>query len=399
MNNRPSILERARAYMAACPPAISGSGGNAQTFSVALSLSKGFDLPIDVVRALMDEYNQRCDPPWTPQELDRMMGGVERVADEKARGWLADGDTYPNRDHDDVPPQWATISRTPRPPEPKPEFDVETLRRFAGDWSRLVDLRWLANRSAIDPALVPTARFLELLYRQGEHVLLFKKQVTQGDYVYQIGGGVDWQVAEMAEIFKWTPDGVWFLAQPVTGQFHPNPRDQKQSRRSMEAVTAWRYLILESDEAPLRLWLGALARLPLRIAAIYTSGGRSIHALIRVDARTKDEWDNEKKALHAGLVTLGADPKAMTAVRLTRLPGCYRGKELQKLLYIDPQPECRALVDVLQRRDVESEWLQRAAAGIADSDETGGRWLKDGLNYYATVSESCREALVIFEQK
>ncbi|PAW76795.1 MAG: hypothetical protein B9S32_13740 [Verrucomicrobia bacterium Tous-C9LFEB] len=389
-SNRPSLIDRARAYLAACPGAIAGQEGNAQTFSVAVSLSKGFDLPIEVVRGLMDEYNQRCDPLWSAKELDRMMASVERLPDEKGRGWLADGDKYPARDGYDTPPEWANRPR-PEPP-PKPKFDEEALRKFADRWARVVDLVWLANRSVIEPALVTTVQFLEALYKVGENVLIFKKQMTQGDYCYQVGAG-DWQVPELAEALKWTPDGVWFLAQPVTGKFHPVPREAKQSRRSGEAVTAWRYLILESDEAPARLWLGALAQLPLRIAAIYTSGGRSVHALVRIDARTKGEWDDIKAELMGGLVTLGADPKAMTAVRLTRLPGCFRKDRLQKLLYIDPTPEPRALIDVFARRDVETKWEELARAGIADGDETGGRWLKDGLNYYATVSDRCKAAL------
>lgn len=37
-------------------------------------------------------------------------------------------------------------------------------------------------------------------------------------------------------------------------------------------------------------------------------------------------------------VPLGADPQALTAVRLTRLPGCWRGEtnEIQRLLYFEP---------------------------------------------------------------
>jgi len=36
-------------------------------------------------------------------------------------------------------------------------------------------------------------------------------------------------------------------------------------------VTAWRYLVLESDVAEAGQWLNLLVQLPLPIAAIYTS--------------------------------------------------------------------------------------------------------------------------------
>jgi hypothetical protein len=86
------------------------------------------------------------------------------------------------------------------------------------------------------------------------------------------------------------------------------------------------------------LWLAALAQLPLKIAAIYTSGGKSIHALVRLDASTKAEWDAVRDKIKPILVPLGADPAAMTAVRLSRLPQTLRGKAPQRLLYLNPQP-------------------------------------------------------------
>jgi hypothetical protein len=62
---------------------------------------------------------------------------------------------------------------------------------------------------------------------------------------------------------------VWFLPQPVSGEFLPNPRlDGKLSRRSEEAITAWRYAVLESDEADAGEWLRCLVQMPFRIASI-----------------------------------------------------------------------------------------------------------------------------------
>ena len=196
--------------------------------------------------------------------------------------------------------------------------------------------------------------------------------------------------------------GVFYMAAPVDGRWRENGLDRegkvKLSRRTGECVVSWRWMVVESDEAPAGAWLAALARLPLKIAALYTSGGRSVHALVRTPARTKEEWDGFKAELRSALLTLGADPGCMSAVRLTRLPGCFRKNKgrLQKLLYLDPRADGRPLCELPVLRDVEQLWCGHAAAGPADADETGGRWIEEGLGYYASRSLRCREALTVW---
>jgi hypothetical protein len=178
------------------------------------------------------------------------------------------------------------------------------------------------------------ADFLAHAFREGEKVVTFTNQMSQGQALWPL-----------QEVPQGGDEGVWYLAQPVDGKEHPNPRSldehgaPKMSRRSEESVTSWRHLVLESDQANARDWMGALVQLPLRVVAIYTSGGRSVHVLVDISAPTKAEWDNIMKQLRPVLVTLGADPKAMSAVRLSRLPGCMRGDRLQKLLYLNPTPD------------------------------------------------------------
>ena len=48
-----------------------------------------------------------------------------------------------------------------------------------------------------------------------------------------------------------------------------------------------------------------------------------------------------KRSPRVVLPVLGADPGAMTPVRLTRLPGCTRGGRLQELIYLNPRPNVR----------------------------------------------------------
>ena len=368
------------------PPGISGQGRHQATVAAANILLHGFALKDADAWALLCEYNNRCEPPSDEKKLEHRFRLAKNFTNEQADGWLVgESGDYGKVDAPQKKPGFK--------PMPKAEFDPASLKRFSGHWAGSVDLMWLANRSIVDPAFVSTEEFLGLLYAPGENVLVFNKVNREG--VPYTQGEALWPSEPVP---KTGPKGVWFLCQPVDGQKHPNPRTNKFSRRSEESVTSWRYMVLESDEAPVKEWLGAVVQLPLKIAAIYSSGGRSVHALIRVNAATKGQWDDIKRAMAPGLrflITNGADPGVLSAVRLTRLPGCFREekRQWQKLLYICPSPRAVPLVDVLPKRDVEATWLQHASHGISDADETGGKWLKDGLRFYANVSKPIKAAL------
>lgn len=211
-------------------------------------------------------------------------------------------------------------------------FAPEKLKALAAKVAG-IDAGWLAQQSPVSPVGVTSGQFLDHLYLPGEKIVVFTTFESQGQFLYTVGAIENSPPAGGS-------DGVWFLVNPVDGEYHPNPRQEnKQSRRSEESVTDWRYMVLESDEADANDWLACLVQLPLRIAAIYTSGGKSIHALVRIDAESKPQWDQERDAIKPVVVTLGADAGAMTAVRLSRLPGTMRGEKPQQILYLNPTPD------------------------------------------------------------
>jgi hypothetical protein len=218
----------------------------------------------------------------------------------------------------------------PPPRVPRPEFSPELLRRVAMQVDIADPADYLRRISPVPPTRVTPAGFLEALYRPGEHIVVFTIYKSQGQTVYKVGQSSPDSIPPSG------PQGVWFLTQPVDGRRHHNPRTGKPSRRSEESVTAWRYAVLESDKAAEPDWLRMLIQAPLPIEAIYTSGRRSIHATVRVDAETKAEWDAIKSEIAAVMVPYGADPGALTAVRLSRLPQCRRGDRMQELLYLNP---------------------------------------------------------------
>ena len=241
----------------------------------------------------------------------------------------------------------------PPVPVPKPQFDREAFDRFIAGTDK-IDAQWLAARSPIAPWNRTPASFLHSLYNKGEKVIIFDDYQSQGQEVWE-HPGLPYDARTLNQFAKGKRHGVWFLSSPVDGLYHLND-DGKQSRRSHQSVTSWRFLLLESDRADISAseWLAALVLLPLPIVSICETGGRLAHALVRVDAPSKDAWDRIKDDMVPVLTMLGADTHILSAVRLTRLPCCGRlGKEdkdgkyqkfadgphLQRLLYLNPSPD------------------------------------------------------------
>jgi hypothetical protein len=231
------------------------------------------------------------------------------------------------------------------PKQPKPEYDLKALEQLAARLDAEVDETWVEARSPVTCWNRTPAGALHKLFRPGEKIIVFTNFRSQGCYIWQHPGPVG-DLSILNHLQRGCENGVWFLANPVNGEWRELDRlrteynPQGRTRRAEENILSWRYAVVESDKAPTPLWLKVLVQLPLPIAAVTTSGGASVHALIRVDAESKSEWDSlVRQKLLPPLTRLGADPAAMTAVRLTRLPNCHREEKdaLQRLLYLDPE--------------------------------------------------------------
>lgn len=83
-----SRLERARRYLASVPPAISGEHGDIHTFRVCCRLTRGFALDDEQALAVLFEWNERCEPPWTTSELLDKLRRAARYGREPVGGLL-----------------------------------------------------------------------------------------------------------------------------------------------------------------------------------------------------------------------------------------------------------------------------------------------------------------------
>ena len=255
-------------------------------------------------------------------------------------------------------------------PPPAPEFSAELAEKFAAACPRDIDREFLRRISPIGIPADPrrwSELLLDSLYSIQDRILIFTKFASQGQFLRVIHGK-NYALApfpgKKAHPVPALPDrgedGVWFLAAPVEGLWKENPTATdprtglpKLGRRHTACCTAFPFAVLESDTLPESTWLRILARMRDDIAAIYTSGGKSIHALIRLRPcpQSAEQFNLHRESLLRRFVPLGADRAALTAVRLTRLPGAVRlsklapgaspespGAALQSLLYLNPHP-------------------------------------------------------------
>jgi hypothetical protein len=231
------------------------------------------------------------------------------------------------------------------------------------------DRAWLRS---ISPTCIPAdpARWAELLldslYRRDDRILIFTEFKSQGQFLrvihgknYQLSPTPGRKARPAGALPARAHDGAWFLTSPVVGSWCENPNNRaadgspRLGRRHAACCTRFPFAVLESDILPEDTWLLLLAQLRDPIVAVYTSGGKSIHALVRVDAATPAEFNLARRRLLHRLTPLGADPAAITAVRLSRLPGCLRESKnaMQELLYLNPHPQPGIrLADMPRRR-------------------------------------------------
>jgi hypothetical protein len=375
-----SLQARALNYVLTLPPSVGGSRGHDAAFRVACIVTNGFGLERDPALSVMRLWNERnASPPWSENELAHKIDSALSSPSTKPRGYLlrsADkaGEARP------ASQEWEGVASAPVAPvtERQPAFNRKALEVAASICRREITADWLAERSVVP---VPTVKeqladgraavrlFVNTLYRRSDQVLIFSRFYSQGDFMIPVGG----ESVRLGDKPSTKPvpsqiptggrEGIWFLTAPVSGGWIKTAgADAKLGRRHEGCVTRWPYILLESDIAEESLWLRALVTLPLPVVALYTSGGKSIHALVKVDCESKAEFDSVRNVMRTVLCPLGADGAAMTAVRLSRLPGCLRhGKQegptyrrydqprLQRLVYLNPSPRPgAALLDQLK---------------------------------------------------
>jgi RecA-family ATPase len=148
-------------------------------------------------------------------------------------------------------------------------------------------------------------------------------------------------------------------------------------------VTAFRHALVEFDQQSMQEQWAVISQSGVPCSAILTSGNRSLHAWVRVDAKDATEYAERVSILYDHFSHYGVDVKNRNPSRFSRLPGVRRGDGRQELLAVGTGAENwkRWLADAAAAGIGEEFPIAKLLSFKADEDPNsiiGDRWVCRG---------------------
>lgn len=144
-----------------------------------------------------------------------------------------------------------------------------------------------------------------------------------------------------------------------------NPMDGKDTKN--DNVTDLRYALVESDSISLSQQNGIMHDLRLPIAALVYSGGKSLHAIVRIDAQDRREYTERVRILYriCDKNGLSVDQSCRNPARLSRMPGVMRGGKKQFLVETNTG---------FASWDEWKEWIDSVSDDLPDFEDMSQVW-------------------------
>ncbi len=301
------------------PDCYTGSGAEGKELFQSILETCAREYPEDI-ETFAERFNsEKCFPSFSPREVRSCVLNALRIAR--------------------VPSSSICLSEGGRQTR-KIQYDPEAVQRFIEDIPVDVDEMFLCKRSPMPLDRLNATLFLNALYKPGEKIFVTDNfEQKEPSAIVTIGDEMPNSTLE--RLARENQNGVWYYPNPVSGKWVKTNSNDSHSMRCKAALTAFPFLFIESDKVSESDWLKIVCSLELPVAAIYKSGRRSIHVMIKIDAKSIEDWEAKVAPLKAMLIPLGADPAVMRLSQLSRLPQCLRGNtgRMQKLLYLDPEPD------------------------------------------------------------
>lgn len=202
------------------------------------------------------------------------------------------------------------------------------------------DTAWLEGRELREPEcwkpVEQLTKYIETLFDSTENVGYVTQSWERDGRYMPSKGSYDRTAGELiqqlnrcggdigAVLGDYNPDvGAWIRFNPLDGKGVKN-----------ENVTDFRYALVESDNMELEKQNALVRELELPIACLVYSGGKSIHAIVRIGAATYEEYRKRVDYLYSVLKKNGmeVDTQNKNPSRLSRMPGVMRKGHKQFLM-------------------------------------------------------------------
>ena len=241
---------------------------------------------------------------------------------------------------------------------------------------QVVDKNWIEESDVHIPKSYPLEQrkqdivtYLTTLFEPEEYVGYVvntfalpdgKQSPTMGNYsrtVQQILDGIN-GTTQLENVFGTFNKemGAWIRFNPIDGKGVKN-----------DNVTAFRYMLLESDNMSLGKQKAILEQLELPIAAMVFSGGKSIHAIVKVDAYSYEEYRKRVDFIYSIAQKNGFKPdkKNRNPSRLSRMPGVMR----------DGKPQFLMATNIGKENYKEwEEWIASVNDDLPEPEELDALW-------------------------
>lgn len=220
-----------------------------------------------------------------------------------------------------------------------PGYELEWNDIIGNKDGILVDAGWLEGKEVHEPQnwdpVADLSKYLETLFDADENVGYVTESWERDGRFMPSKGSCDRTAGELIEqLAKYKNIG------DVFGDYNPqvgawirfNPLDGKGVKN--ENVTEYRYALVESDVMELEQQHAMIRELELPVACMVYSGGKSIHAIVRIEASDYNEYRKRVDYLYSVLQKNGmpVDIQNKNPSRLSRMPGVTRNGHKQFLM-------------------------------------------------------------------
>lgn len=197
------------------------------------------------------------------------------------------------------------------------------------------------NTAAPRPAPIsdPFAQFLKACFKPDDILSIAPGMLPEGETrAIPEHGGVNIFTREQWLERVQAKGGIHRVFSGKNGLFvRINPVAAKSNGADKD-VTAFRHVLVESDKLPKDRQERILRDSGLPIAALIDSGGNSIHAWVRVDAESLEQFHQRREKIWAALPDFQIDAANRNPSRYSRCPGGLRGDGVQQLLAVNLGP-------------------------------------------------------------